>query len=302
MKRLAISIVDELRRRAEQNARLWVLDGDLGDSYGLYDAQGRPVFSRFVQAGIAEQALIGVAAGLAASGQWPWVFSFSAFLCHRGADQIRTCVASQRLPVVMIGSHAGAASGTNGASHASLSDLGVLASIGGVDLWAPADAADVELIVGSLGASPRPAYVRTSREPVGDLWLPPGVVRGNGVDGETVLLSCGYASHWAQEVEQALAVDGMPIPWRHIAHVCETVLAQWITSQPRLQGIVVLEDHGPAGGLADTVRRIAPPGVTVRALSWPSGWYGESGAIADLRRAHGLDTDALVRRIKEYMT
>ena len=153
------------------------------------------------------------------------------------------------------------------------------------------------------------AFVRVEGEgvheiPVGPVhagMIGPGHFRFSVV-GETVLLSCGYASHWAQEAEQALTADGVPIPWRHIAHVCEAVLAQWIASQPRLRGIVVLEDHGPAGGLADTVRRIAPPGVTVRALSWPSGWYGESGAIADLRRAHGLDTGALVRRIKEYMT
>jgi transketolase len=302
MKRLALSIVDALRHEADTCERIWVLDGDLGDSYGLYDAQGRPVFPRFIQAGIAEQAMVGVAAGLAATGQWPWVFSFSAFLCHRAADQIRTCVASQGLPVVMVGSHAGAASGTNGASHASLSDLGVLASIGGIELWAPADAADIEYAVASLLAVPRPAYIRTSREPVGRLDLPPGVMRDNGVDGDVVLLSCGYASHWAEDAVRALATEGVALPWRHVAQPGETVLADWLGSRTLPRAIVTLEDHGPLGGLADTVRRVAPAGVAVRSLCWPAGWHGESGAIADLRRAHGLDTAALVRRLKEMLT
>jgi transketolase len=165
MKRLAVEIADALSLAARERDDIWVLDADLGDSYGLYDDAHRPRFARFLQTGIAEQTLVGAAAGLAAAGKLPWVFSFSAFLCHRAADQIRTCVAQPGLPVVFVGSHAGAATGTNGCSHASLADLGVLGAIGGIELWAPADATDVVAAVASLLATPRPAYLRTSREP-----------------------------------------------------------------------------------------------------------------------------------------
>src|SRR5947209_423967 len=126
MRRLAIHLAEMLAQASVGRSDLWVVDGDLGDSYGLYDEEDRPRFSRFVQVGIAEQTMVAVAAGLAASGQRPWVFSFSAFLCHRSADQIRTCVAQPKLPVVLVGSHAGAATGPNGSSHASLGDLGVI--------------------------------------------------------------------------------------------------------------------------------------------------------------------------------
>jgi transketolase len=301
MKRLAHEIADALESVARVRDDIWVLDGDLGDSYGLYDEQGRPRFPRFLQAGIAEQALVGVAAGLAAEGRLPWVFSFSAFLCHRAADQIRTCVAHQALPVVLVGSHAGAASGANGSSHSSLSDLGVLGAIGGIDLWAPADGIDVSMAVRSLIDAPRPAYLRASREPVSMLPLLPGRVRSNGLVGEAALLSTGYASHWAHKVVEVLGQDGIAMPWAHVAQIAEPVLLEWIRARDALRWVLVLEDHGSVGGLADAVRRIAPANLAVRSMSWPIGWNGESGCIDDMRRLHRLDTASIVERIREHL-
>jgi transketolase len=301
MKRLAHSIADMLATAAESDDALWVLDGDLGDSYGLYDGQGRPKFGRFVQSGIAEQTLVGIAAGLAARQRQPWVFSFSAFLCHRAADQIRTCIAHPALPVVLVGSHAGAASGPNGASHACLSDLGVLGAIGGMDLWAPADESDAALAVRELIDAPRPAYVRTSREPAPALPLAPGVVRENARSGDVVLISTGYASQWARDAIERLEAEGIAVPWVHFARLSEALVSAWLDARPALRVALVLEDHGPRGGFADLVRRVAPAGVRVRSLSWPEGWSGESGDILALRQQHGLDGAAIVRAVKEVV-
>jgi transketolase len=299
MKRLAHSIADTLAEVAKSDHELWVLDGDLGDSYGLYDDQGHPKFDRFLQSGIAEQTLVGIAAGLAARQRRPWVFSFSAFLCHRAADQIRTCIAHPSLPVVLVGSHAGAASGPNGASHACLSDLGVLGAIGGIDLWAPADESDAALAVRDLTDAPRSAYIRTSREPAPALPLAPGVVRDNAAAGDVALLSTGYASQWARDVVERLEADGIALPWVHFARLSEPLVRAWLDARPGLRGAIVLEDHGPRGGFADMVRRMAPSRVRVRSLSWPEGWTGESGDILALRRQHGLDGATIARTVKE---
>ena len=301
MNRLTVDIADLLARFSAEREDIWVLDGDLGDSYGLYTRTQQPRYSRFVQVGIAEQALVAIAAGLAAVRKFPWVFSFSAFLCHRAADQIRTCIAHQKLPVILVGSHAGAATGPNGCSHAALSDLGLIASIGGIELWAPADAADVQMAVGSLISRPRAAYIRASREPVKPLSLPPGRIRTNGLLGDVVLVSTGYASQWADEVVASLALQGIPMPWSHFAQLRDDVLHDWVRHYPLMRVAVVLEDHGAVGGLADAVRRVAPPGVAVKSLAWPSRWHGEAGSICDLRHAFGLDTESIVRSVRETL-
>ena len=298
MKRLGIHLADELAEASAGRSDLWVIDGDLGDSYGLLDEAGRPRFSNFVQAGIAEQTMVAVAAGLAATGQRPWVFSFSAFLCHRAADQIRTCVAHQQLPVVLVGSHAGAATGPNGSSHASLGDLGVIGSIGGIAQWAPADSLDVSAAVAELLATSHPAYVRLSREPSAALPLGPGKIRTNGLSGEVVLLSTGLASHWAAEAVSEFSGRGCPVPWVHLASLSVATLESFLNMHPRMRVAIVLEDHRVVGGLADALRRLAPPHLFVHGVGWPANWHGESGSIDELRRAHGLDLASLIRCIE----
>src|SRR5687767_4405253 len=98
---------------AQTHPELVVLDGDLADSDGaIHFARACP--ERFLMAGIAEQNMVSVAAGMAACGLRPWVFSFAAFLCYRAYDQIRVCLGQTRQPVVLVGSHAGGLSGRNG--------------------------------------------------------------------------------------------------------------------------------------------------------------------------------------------
>ncbi len=294
MKRLGVYLVDELVNASRSHNNLWAIDGDLGDSYGLFDEEGAPRLPRFIQAGIAEQTMVALAAGLASTGQRPWVFSFSAFLCHRAADQVRTCVAHQRLPVILVGSHAGAATGPNGSSHASIGDLGVMHAIGGVERWAPADLIDVRATVAELLFASRPAYVRLSREPSPELPLAAGRVRSNGRVGEVVLLSTGLASHWASEVVSELTELGRAVPWAHVASLSDDTLQLFLSMFPALRMAIVLEDHRVVGGLADSLRRLAPLNVSVRGLGWPIDWQGESGSIADLRCAHGLDLASLI--------
>jgi transketolase len=300
VKRVSAAIADALSHAARGRDDVWVLDGDLGDSYGLYDEADQPRFDRFVQVGIAEQTLVAAASGLAAAGKSPWVFSFSSFLCHRASDQMRTCVAQPNLPVVFVGSHAGASTGANGSSHAALDDLGMLAAMGGIELWAPADAVDVAAAVGSLLADPRPAYLRASREPVADLPLDAGAIRTNGAGGTVVLLSTGLASHWANEVVRSFDQKGITLAWSHLARMDDANLLEWAGSQAQMTDAVILEDHCVVGGLADAARRVAT-GVAVHSVGWPRHWHGESGSLNDLRRACGLDTPAIVRFVETLL-
>jgi transketolase len=297
MKRLASELASQLALVAENHDDVWVLDGDLGDSYGVYTYAGRPLFRNFVQVGIAEQTLVGAAAGLAAANMRPWVFSFSAFLCNRAADQIRTCVIQPRSPVVLVGSHAGAATGKNGCSHAALGDVALMAALGEIEVWAPADAVDVSRVVDELTSRPRPAYVRVSREPCPPLPLPPGEIRSNEARGDALLVSTGLGSQWANEVVAALAGAGRAVPWVHLPRVDDGLLDKCFGERPGLRVVGVIEDHFESGGLADAVQRRAGLGVAVERFGWPRTWQGESGELAKLRRFHNLDTHSIVKRV-----
>ena len=111
-----------LSRLAETDERIRVLDGDLADSDGaLHFAERHP--DRFLMAGIAEQSMVSVAAGMASCGLRPWVFSFAAFLCYRAYDQVRVSVSQAGQPVTLVGSHSGGLSSRNGKTHAALNDI-----------------------------------------------------------------------------------------------------------------------------------------------------------------------------------
>ena len=298
MKRLASELANQLSLVAESHDDIWVLDGDLGDSYGIYTDAGQPHFRNFVQLGIAEQTMIGAAAGLAAADMHPWVFSFSAFLCNRAADQIRTCVIQTRLPVVLVGSHAGAATGKNGCSHAALGDVGLISALGDIEVWAPADAIDIVQAVQELTWSPRPAYIRASREPCPPLPLPPGEIRSNQLQGDSVVISTGLGSQWANGVVATLANKGYRVPWSHLPRINEDMVDRCFERYPGMCVAVVIEDHFERGGLGDAVRRRAPRGVEIEHFGWPRGWQSESGEIAELRQSHNLDTHSIVKRVE----
>jgi transketolase len=149
---------DSLTRIALADPSVVFLTGDLGYGAceGLRDAIGD---HRFINAGVAEQNMVGVAAGLAAAGMRPFCYSIAPFLYSRAHDQIRVDVAQHNLPVTLVGMGGGAAYGQNGPTHFALEDFACLMPLG-IRCLAPAFSSDVELALASLSASKAPAYLR----------------------------------------------------------------------------------------------------------------------------------------------
>lgn len=122
--------------------RIFVIDGDLADSDGAICFANKRS-DRFIMAGIAEQNMVSLAAGLAETGNRPRLFSFASFLCFRGYDQTRICLSQAGQPVALVGSHAGGLGGRNGKSHTALNDLSLMLTLPRLQVWAPADEAEV---------------------------------------------------------------------------------------------------------------------------------------------------------------
>lgn len=285
--RLASTCVRSLLRRADERRDLWVLDGDLADSY---DAQlfEEAVPDRFVMCGIAEQNMVSVAAGLAASGQRPWVFSFAAFLAHRANDQIRVSMCQSDLPVTLVGSHAGGCGGRNGKSHQTTNDLAAVGVFPGLRAFAPGDPADVESVIDEVLDTAAPSYVRTPRDDCPPLPGSPGTVRWLTPPTEHLVITHGLSSQWAFDALGDEPSGVSIIHCRRIAPVPREIVA--LVASARSWSVV--EDHVWHGGLASRLIR-ATGRMPTRWLGWPDHWPGGSGSSDELRRSQGLDPRAL---------
>jgi transketolase len=275
-----------LVERATTDDRIWVIDADLADSDGAhFFASAFP--SRFVMAGIAEQCAVSVGAGLAACGRLPFVFSFAAFLCSRAYDQIRTSISQTRLPVVLIGSHAGGCSGRNGKSHTILNDIALLSSLPSIEVWAPADFSDLTLCLNSIVKNPRPVYIRLPRDPMPVL---PGTalpVRMLRKGGPIFILSSGAMTPTALEVATLLSRESIDASVVHCPLLRPFPVDVITSLLARSQSIFVIEDHYEFGGLAAALRQYTAFPVT-RWFGWPSAWSGKSGSAREVLAAHGL--------------
>jgi transketolase len=274
---------------------VWVLDGDLADSDGAYlFAQRHP--DRFIMAGIAEQSMVSMAAGMASCGLRPWVFSFAAFLCYRAYDQIRIGLSQARQPVTLVGSHSGGCAGRNGKTHAALNDLALMMSLPNMRVWAPADPQDVRLAIHDVLDGNDPAYLRLPRRPTEDLPGSAARWRWIGRPGDVALVSTGLATHFAVAVADKLRRRGLDVGVLHspfLGHSQARPLADALTPMER---VFTIEDHTAAGGLGSLVHSLGLRAPVV-VLGWPRDWAGASGSDDDLLEEQGLGIDAIAQRI-----
>jgi transketolase len=295
-KRLADHCGEQLASSGEHDPRLWVLDGDLADSDGaMHFAERHP--ARFLMAGIAEQNMVSVAAGMANAGLKPWVFSFAAFLCYRAYDQIRVCMSQARQPVVLVGSHAGGQCGRNGKTHTALNDMALMLSLPCIQVWSPGDFQDVDLAVRTLVERPLPAYLRLARRPFESGAALPGIAapyRWLRDKRATTFVSTGIASTWALEAARILEANGLDVGLLHCLSLApRPPLDELLGGVDR---IFVVDDHYEFGGLAAVVQQFGLS-ARVETFGWPSDWSGKSGGDDELLESFGLSGPSLARTV-----
>jgi len=209
---------------------------------------------RFIDVGIAEQTLIGAAAGLALSGRIPVVHGLAAFLTMRAFEFCRTDVALHDLPVKLVGFIPGLASDGNGPTHQAIEDVGLMRLIPGMRVFCPADVADLVAALPAIIADPHPWYVRycDAPAPVGHGPLTSAtaevLLEGNDVG----LITYGLAVTPTLEAAHLLAESG--IGARVVAmRTVEPVDIEALDAALRLPLCVTVEDHLTRGGLASIV-------------------------------------------------
>ncbi|MGA2936881.1 MAG: transketolase [Syntrophobacteraceae bacterium] len=283
--------------------KLVFLTGDLGFRAlePLRDALGE----RFINAGIAEQNMVSVAAGLARTGLRPWVYSIAPFVYARPYEQIRNDICMHRLPVILVGNGGGYAYGSMGGTHHALEDYGALLCLQNMRVYVPAFAADVPIIIDQLMRLPGPGYLRLGRcELPRDMELPEyaawrRLLRGKG----PTMVAAGPLAGAILSVTATLPLEQQPDLWvvTELPLSAESIPEGLLSSLRSSQRLIVVEEHVSSGGIGQMLSYCLalmgrmPPVFTHRcALGYVSARYGSQKFH---RKECGLDPESILKEL-----
>jgi len=272
---------------------LVVLDGDLANSTRA-EVFEQHYPDSFLEMGIAEQNLMGVAAGLATVGFIPWLSSFAVFLVNRDLDQLRMVVAQPNLNVKIGAGYSGLFTARTGKTHQDVSDLSVMRAMPNMTVVAPADAVEARLAMQVATASPGPWYVRLVRDatPVlfgSDYQFVPGEVVTLRSGTDVTIVGTGVQTVRALGAADLLAEVGISAEVLHAPTLKPLRPDALIRSAEKTGHVVTTEEHTVIGGLGGAVAEILgehrPTPLSRHGLN---DLYLESGSNDDLLQKYGL--------------
>lgn len=285
---------------------LLVLDGDLANSTRA-DIFADAVPDRFLEMGIAEQNMLGVAAGLATVGYVPWISTFAAFLAKRALDQIRVVIAQPHLNVKMCGSYSGILTSKTGKTHQSVQDIAVFRAMPGVVTIAPADVVEMRAAMFTMMETPGPMYLRLTRDPSPVIFpddyrfeIGAGVVLREG--GDIGLISTGVQTIRTLEAAELLAASGIEATVLHLPTLKPLDVDAIVRVAERTGALVTAEDHSIIGGLGGAVAEaLAEHRPTrLKRVGWQDT-YGESAPNDALLEKYGLTPAHTARAATELL-
>jgi transketolase len=292
---------DALLPLLTQHPELMCLDSDTG----LFTAEhAAAAGNQYLNLGIAENALMGVAAGMAASGRVPFVNTMAAFAASRSLEVIKIDIAYNQLPVRIIATHGGLAAGHLGPTHHALEDLASLRVLPGMTVVVPADATATEAFIEQSLNLSGPLYVRLGRRPTPALPAAPPPVIGQAqtlrMGGDVVLVGCGpYPVLACLTAADALAGQGIEATVVNM-HTLRPFDAQTLLEATRPASLVVtLEEHWRSGGLGGAVTEelAATFPTRVLRLGLPDQFVDEVGNQEHLVAHYNLTAEQVVRTV-----
>ncbi len=292
------AFIDELIVQARVRQDIFLIVGDLG--FSVVEPFAREFPARFLNAGIAEQNMTGVAAGLASEGYHVFTYSIGNFPTLRCLEQIRNDVASCRSPVTVVAVGAGLSYGNLGSSHHAVQDIGVIRTLPEMTILSPADPGETRECVEWLVESPCPSYLRLGKAGEPHLHSLRGIHRGplevREGKSDCAVVSSGSILSVALEACRQLANRGLTVgvfscPW------LQPVRAGFFAPLARFNTLVVLEEHVAVGGLASLLHEQLRDGPRIASIAVPGATLNEVGSQAFLRRHAGLTADAIVETL-----
>lgn len=296
-----------LAELASKRQDVVVLDADLAGSTKTSDFQ-KVCPERFVEVGIAEQNMIGIAAGLAASGKTAFASTFGVFATGRCWEQIRLAVAYPRLNVKVVATHCGISVGEDGASHQALEDISVMRSLPNMTVIAPADAYEAYAATMAIADFDGPVYMRMGRAefptitPEGaEFVIGKATVLREGTD--VTLIGCGQMVSFCLDAAERLEADGISAEVINMSTIKPLDSQTVIDSVSKTGCCVTAEEHSIIGGLGSAVAECLCESVCAPLERvGTNDTFGESGKPADLMVKYGLTADDIVAAAKKSIS
>ncbi len=291
---------------AQRDESIVGLTADLSESTRM-DGFQKAFPERFFELGVAEQNMMGVAAGMALAGKVPFISSYATFSPGRNWDQLRVSVCYTKANVKVIGCHSGLSVGPDGATHQALEDIAITRVLPNLVVIAPSDSHEAYQAVTWAADYDGPVYIRLTREktPVFtnlvhkfELGKSHHVMKGEDV----TIVVCGPVAYEAIQAAEVLKDHDITADVIVSPSVKPFDVDTLINSVKRTGAVVTVEEHQVTGGLGGVVSEVLGEHmpVPVERVGMPDS-FGESGEPAELFKKYGLDRSAIVEAVKRVM-
>ena len=291
----------------KEHEELVVLDADLAAATktGVFK---KAFPERFIDCGIAEGNMIGVAAGLAAAGKVPFASSFAMFAAGRAFEQVRNSVGYPHLNVKIGATHAGISVGEDGATHQCNEDIALMRAIPGMVVINPAGDVEARAAVKAAYEYDGPVYLRFGRLAVPVINDTPDYKfeLGKGItlkDGKDItIIATGLCVSAALEAAERLAAEGVQARVINI-HTIKPLDKELVIKAAKETGkIVTVEEHSVIGGLGSAVCDCLSENYPAKVLKiGTNDVFGESGPAVKLLAKYGLDADGIYTKVKSFL-
>ena len=297
---------EALKELADQYPQVVVLDADLAEATktGIFK---KAYPDRFIDCGIAECDMVGVAAGLATCGKIPFATSFAMFSTGRAYEQVRNSVGYPHLNVKIVGSHAGISVGEDGATHQCNEDIALMRTIPGMVVLNPSDHYEMKAAVQAAIEHYGPVYIRLGRL-AGESFNNADADKfelGNGItlkDGKDItIIATGLMVSRALEAVKTLAEQGIDARLINI-HTIKPIDREIIVKAAKETGkIITVEEHNVIGGLGDAVCSVLSEECPTPVMKiGVNDVFGHSGPAQDLLDEFGLNAEHIVEAVKSF--
>lgn len=305
---IRLGLGEALLEAGQDNPRMVVLTADVKESTRVHlFAQSFP--DRFFNCGVAEQAMITIASGLAAAGKIPVTSSYAIFTPGRVWEQIRTTICLNNTPVKIIGSHAGLSAGPDGGNHQALEDLALMRSLPKMVVLVPCDAQEVKQAIIEAVRTVKPVYIRSLKGETPVITTPKTPFKIGKMltfwtsrNPQVGIIACGVQVYEALLAAKELEKKGLEVMVANASSI-KPMDEQAVVRLAKTTGAVVtVEEHQVNGGLGSAVAEILGDKfpVPVERVGIRDA-FGDTGQPEELRKMYGLTKEGIIEAVKRVL-
>jgi len=287
--------------------RVVVLTADLGSSVRISEF-ARHFPERAFNFGIAEQDMMGAAAGLALGGKIPFVTTYAVFASLRAAEQARTDVAYGNLPVRICASHSGLSIGPGGPTHHSIEDIGIYRMMPNMTVVVPADAVEAAAATRAIVNLAGPVYMRLSRAKEPTVYTTEdhftiGVANTVRSGSDVTIIACGGCVGRSMQAAKLLSIKGIEVRVVDMFTIKPIDREAIVSAAKETGAIITVEEHTVIGGLGSAVAEVlagAGPGVRFQRLGLQD-CFATTAPYGELLTLYGLDAEGIAKSVRALL-